>query len=311
MTHISEIDATDGWLDHGDAWHNARKFGIGGSDACAVMRGNAEELEALRLQKTNGGKAPPAAGGLRLGAKSEDLSRVLPVQMGSWTEPLNRLWLSYAINMPVKPGIAVPHPTIHFMRANIDGVVIDRSTDLGTPLPIVECKHVNDFTRMEAVLSKYYAQLQHNIVCATAPCCYLSVFFGSGRHEWKRVDPDFGYIETMLVAEQKFWDHVISETPFTSDASPIEFVPLEKMRQVDMAGSNVWATHAADWLRDRGPAKAFDETTRQLKELIDDDVRRAFGAGIEVVRDKRGVSVRALISEGFTLKRSPQIGDAA
>lgn len=87
--HIGQLDALP-LLDHDNDWHSQRLLGVGGSDAIAIAKGVREELEVLRLEK--------------LGRQArDDLSRVLPVQMGSWTEPLNRLWLSYALG--IKPSV--------------------------------------------------------------------------------------------------------------------------------------------------------------------------------------------------------------
>lgn len=278
MTHISEIDATN-MLAHGADWHASRALGIGGSDACAIMRGVPEELEALRLQKLGRGT-------------SDDLTRVLPVQMGSWTEPLNRLWLSYAIKLPVMPGIACRSLIHKFMRANIDGVIGPIPADL--LCDIVECKHVNDFVKLEGVHTRYFAQLQHNMAVSGAPSCYLSVFFGSGRHEYVKVERDEGYIASLIAREAEFWEHVSNDTPIVVAAPATAPTPLAKLREVDMKGSNSWAHYAHKWLKLREDAKQFADTVAELRDLLPLDARRAFGDGIEVVRDKRGVIVREL-----------------
>jgi predicted phage-related endonuclease len=56
-----------------------RKAGIGGSDACILLSGDQERI--LQLWKEKRGEA-----------EHEDLSDVLAVQMGQWTEPLNLYW---------------------------------------------------------------------------------------------------------------------------------------------------------------------------------------------------------------------------
>lgn len=56
-----------------------RRHGIGGSDANTIMGGDPEKV--LRLWKEKRGEIEP-----------EDLSSVLPVRMGSFTEPLNIQW---------------------------------------------------------------------------------------------------------------------------------------------------------------------------------------------------------------------------
>lgn len=56
-----------------------RRQGIGGSDANIIMGGDREKI--LRLWREKRGEIEP-----------EDLSDVLPVQMGVWTEPFNIMW---------------------------------------------------------------------------------------------------------------------------------------------------------------------------------------------------------------------------
>lgn len=273
MKHISEMDALP-LLDHGSDWHAARALGVGGSDATCIVRGVREELEVLRLEKL--GRQTP-----------DDLSRVLPVQMGSWTEPLNRLWLSYATNFAVTTGESLTHPAHTFMRASLDGYIHDDNA-------IIECKHVNDFSKMDDLLAKYYPQLQHNMCVADYPKCYLSVFFGSGRHDWRVIERDNAYIANLIQAEETFWNHVIMDIPIDS-AKTIEapiLVPVT--RDVDMSTNNTWAMKAADWLMLKEQAKDFEKAGKDLKALMEDDMRRGHGHGIEIIRDGRGCTIKEL-----------------
>jgi predicted phage-related endonuclease len=55
----------------------ARLEGIGGSDANIILSGDEEQV--LKLWRVKRGEVPP-----------EDLSDVLPVMLGCWTEAFNR-----------------------------------------------------------------------------------------------------------------------------------------------------------------------------------------------------------------------------
>src|SRR6185312_2491947 len=116
-----------------------------------------------------------------------------------------RLWLARAIAMEVSDGVACVHRVYDFMRANLDG----KTPDGGA----VECKHVNSFSKFDDVLTRYYPQLQHNIAVSDAPFIYLSVFLGSDKHVWQKVDRDDAYIEQLVAAEQSFWTHVVMDVP--------------------------------------------------------------------------------------------------
>ena len=67
------------------------------------------------------------------------------------------------------------------------------------------------------------------------------------------------------------------------------------MREVCLEGNNAWAAHAADWLIHRDAARKHQAATASLKDLVEPDVARAFGHGIEVKRSKAGaLTIREL-----------------
>lgn len=265
--HISEFNnpqVTD-LLAHDPDWHLARSKAIGGSDANIISRGDPAELERLRQMKCGE-------------AEGEDLDNVLPVQMGSWTEPLNRLWLSRALKLDIVPGESCSHKDRPYLRASLDGVASDGG--------IVECKHVNAFTKEEEVVPKYMPQLQHNLFVTARPHVYISAFIGTFKHVWFKVLPDREYMAKLLAAEDAFWGYVMAGAPIFEAKSVETPIPASEMREEDMQGSNAWAVHAADWLMLQDEAKKFDAAAKGLKELVKPDVKRAFGSGIEITRAK-------------------------
>src|SRR5574337_2154870 len=84
---------------------------IGGSDATIIMSGDSERI--LRLWRQKRGEIEP-----------EDLSDVLPVQMGSFTEPFNRHWFTKQTGLEVIDGgreaLSIDYP---FMACTLDGIV--------------------------------------------------------------------------------------------------------------------------------------------------------------------------------------------
>lgn len=269
--HISELNALE-YLSYSPEWHAARKQSVGGSDAGKIASGDAETLEALRLDKL--GRSKP-----------EDLSRVLPVQMGSWTEPLNRLFLSYAIEKDVKPGKAVHNSQYPWARASLDGV---------TDGAIVECKHVNEFSKIDAVLEKYYAQLQHNMACASADAAYLSVIIGTAKFHHVLVARDDDYVTDLMEREESFWDHVVMDIPI-HEAQPVAAEPkIPRERIVDMDRNNEWAVIAGKIIESKSAADIFKKSCDEIKKLVDSDVKRAHGHGVEVTVDGRGKTVKII-----------------
>ena len=82
---------------HPQSWHDARKLGIGGSDANIICSGDTDKIAALWQQKCELAQSP-------------DLSRILPVLMGNVTEDLNLAMLAEktGLNIPdtLAPAIA-------------------------------------------------------------------------------------------------------------------------------------------------------------------------------------------------------------
>ena len=180
-----------------DGWHENRRTALGGSDANIIMSGDDAKLLALWEQKT--GRREP-----------EDLSRVLPVQMGSWTEPLNRHWYTMTTGRDVvTPGIEFRHPQFEFMRCEADGV----TTTAADHSAIFEAKHINAFGKIDDAVANYMPQLHHNMACAGIRWAVLSIFQGTQKYEHFEIERDDTYMVSLLDAEETFWRAVESDTP--------------------------------------------------------------------------------------------------
>jgi hypothetical protein len=90
----------------------------------------------------------------------------------------------------------------------------------------------------------------------------------------------------LMEAERRFWECVqTGEPPVAVKAA----VPMpEKLREVDMTGSNAWSAFASDWIANQVAAKTFDTAAKELKALVEPDVGKAFGHGIQISRSKAG-----------------------
>lgn len=249
-----------------------RKNAIGGSDANKIMSGDSDKI--LRLWQEKRGEVEP-----------EDLSGVLPVQMGSFTEPLNAFWFEKQTGLTVvcrgEERLSFEYP---WMSATLDGMTFDG----GNVLTVWEAKHVSAFAKEAEIVARYMPQLHHNMIVTGADKAVLSVFYGTLKWVAHWVDFDPIYAESLLAAEEDFWDCVkAGRQPV---AGPVVAAPVapDKMRVVDMAGKNSWASFAADWLANKAGAAKFEKSVKELKELIEPDVREASGHGIVAVRNAAG-----------------------
>lgn len=246
-----------------------RRDGIGGSDANIIMSG--DEARILRLWEEKTGQA-----------ESEDLSRVLPVQMGTWTEPLNRHWYTLTTgNEVTRVGETVQHKDHLFMRCSLDGTVEAEAA-------IFEAKHVNQFSKIDAIAQKYMPQLHHNMSVCGLERAVLSVFVGTMAYEHLIVEADPFYTANLIEAEEYFWKCVMEMTPpgeIKIDATPATPALL---RSVDMTKSNEWGSAAADWIQNKKAAATFEAAAKNLKALVDFDVGEARGHGVKITRAKNG-----------------------
>jgi predicted phage-related endonuclease len=252
-------------MGHDQAWHDERRKGIGGSDATTIMTG-----DWLPLWEEKTGRRPP-----------DDLSGVLPVQLGSFTESFNRKWFTKQTGIEVTTDDCehLVHQEHACMRANLDGRV-----DGG----IFEAKHTNAWAKEDEVVSKYYWQMQHCMAVSKAPLCYLSVIFGNMKWAFFEVKADAEAQAHLIEREAVFWRHVENDTPPGAQEAVVIDIALDDMREVDMAGSNAWAAHAGAWDENEAAAKAFKSADKELKALVEPDVKLAFGNGVKATRAKNG-----------------------
>lgn len=247
----------------------ARKHGIGGSDANTILSG--DEARILHLWQEKRGEVPP-----------DDLSRVLAVQMGCWTEAFNRQWFTRETGLEVvNAGKSAACPKNPWRLCTLDGQVPEKGN------AVWEAKHTGAFSKPEEILARYAPQLQHNMAVCGVDLAVLSVIYGNAKWEVYEVAADWLYQEELLEAERRFWGAVQTGDCPVAVAAPPPPKPIAT-REVDMSGSNSWTSFAADWLANKGAAKTFDTAAKELKALVEDDVSRAFGAGLQIKRSKSG-----------------------
>ncbi len=260
----------------GVAEQSARSTGVGGSDANVILSGDREKILTLWKEKRNEAEAP-------------DLSVNLAVALGSWTEAFNRQWYEKITGQTVHSvGISISCSTYSWRRCTLDGWV----TVTGA---VWEAKHTNAFAKPDEVLERYMPQLQHNMAVSKAESAVLSVIFGNHKFEIFEVAADWLYQLDLLQAEEDFWNCVLSGREPVPASVPPAPRPVGT-REVCLQGNNAWASAAVDWLQNREAARIHSAACGLIKNLVKDDVTRAFGHGIEAKRSRSGaISIRKLV----------------
>jgi predicted phage-related endonuclease len=249
--------------------HDRRAF-IGGSDARIIMGDDHDKL--VRLWREKRGEIAP-----------EDFSRNLIVQLGIATEDLNRNWYQGCTGQAIADiQKRVRHPVHAWMAATLDGIVAQTGA-------VFEAKFMLPwaFTE-EGAATKHMAQLQHNMWVIAARSAVLSIITGGGKWVEITVYADPLYQHLLLTAEKKFWRCVqTGEPPALFGAEPPR-PRLAAVKVVDMTGSNLWAEHAATYLRTRVAHGDHEVAKAELKALVPEDAREATGHGLRAKRSKSG-----------------------
>jgi len=259
--------------------HAFRKKGLGGSDATRIMSG---EWHKLWLEKTGR-------------EESDDLSDVLPVQLGTWTEEFNRQWYQKQTGMLVltEDCDMLQHVDKPWMLANLDGMVYNIPADHKdlagqSPIALFEAKHTNQFKTLEDCVKQYYAQMHHYMYVADMDVCELSVIFGNSRWESHTVERDEPYMQNLLQMEEAFWAHVEDDEPPEDIEQQKAKIKLDDMKTVRYGNSRTFVAQAEVWKATRPIVKQFKDAEKGLKGMLPEDVRTAFGAGVYISRSKTG-----------------------
>ena len=247
-----------------------RRNVIGGSDARIIM-GN-DEAALIRLWQEKRGEVEP-----------EDLSSNLVVQLGTVTEDLNRRW--YEANtgrMVTSLQERARHPVLEWMTATLDGIVADTGA-------VFESKFMLPWSfSEERAVQKHMAQLQHNMWVVQTRAASLSIITGGGKWIEVTIHADSLYQHLLLVAEKKFRRCVVTgERPCLFGVQAPQ-PRVDAIRVVDMSASNSWGEFAATYCRTRESYLEHERAKAELKQLMPDDAKEAFGHGILAKRSKVG-----------------------
>ena len=276
----------------GGSIHTPCIFGSGGArwpagaNTSAVQtpeRSWAEDESALlRLWQEKRGEIQP-----------EDLSGNLLVQFGCATEELNRRWFERETGHSIGAVQRfVRHPKLEWMGATLDGIVPDDGA-------VFEAKFMLPWNFAEDVAAdKHMAQLQHNMLVTGARRAYLSILTGGAKWVYMEVEADPVYQTVLLQVERIFWRCVqTGEPPKVFGVEPPK-VKVAAVKVVDMTASNSWAEYASIFLQTRCAHIAHDNAKGELKALIPEDAREAFGHGVRAKRSKTGAISFDLMANG-------------
>jgi predicted phage-related endonuclease len=249
---------------------SGRRNFIGGSDARVIM--GADEAALIRLWQEKRGEAEP-----------EDLSGNLIVQLGTVTEDLNRRWYERNTGQAVKDiQRRIRHPVNRWMGVTLDGTVEGTGA-------VFEAKFMLPWSfSEEGAASKHMAQVQHAMWVVNSKMAALSIITGGGKWVEIAISADPLYQHLLLTAERKFWRCVeTGEPPRLFGVEPPR-PRIEAVQVVDMSASNSWAEFAGRFRNTRQAFLDHEKSKAELKGLMPEDAKEAFGHGVRAKRSKSG-----------------------
>ena len=180
-----------------------RPTGIGGTDAIRITEGTWKDLWLEKIGKV----------------ERKDLSSVLPVQLGIFTEEFNRRWYQEVTKeRVVNIGNIFTHPQYDYIYGSLDGVAKGK---------VFEAKHVNAFVKDQNIIDKYYAQVQHYMMVTGFSKAVLSVLRGNLGYNIFTIERDKPFQRKLEIACHLFWFHVMN------NIEPPEYIDFDLMEKIN------------------------------------------------------------------------------
>ena len=185
-------------------WLETRNMGIGGSDAAVIMGMNKYKSPyQLWLEKT--GQVEP-----------EDLSDNQYIYWGQKNEANIADWFSETTGKKSKRMGTVQSNEHPFMVANVDRMIVGENAGLE-----IKTAGVSQYRywKGDNIPDAYYCQCLHYMAVTGADKWYIAVLLGGNEAIWKEIPRNEDDIQTLIEAEENFWDMVMTKTPPPVDGS--------------------------------------------------------------------------------------------
>lgn len=197
-----------------EEWLEARRRGIGGSDAAAIM-GASPWATKLTVYADKLGMLP----------EKDD---TIATRFGRDVEEVVAKWFSEDTGKKVRRVNAIlQHPDYPWMLANIDRKVQGESAGL-------ECKTTSAFNRTDfeggSIPPYYYWQCVHYMAVTGFSRWYLAVIHGNSGFYHYEIPRNEEHIKLLIEREEQFWEnHVLAEVPPLPDGKECDDNAIDAM----------------------------------------------------------------------------------
>jgi hypothetical protein len=229
----------------------------------------------------------------RIMGDGEDLSKKFNVQLGHITERYNLLFQGQR----KKWSMEFPNQAFCLEKKPYIGALVDAIGEDKDGKFVIDAKHLRALNdsgdrfkgyTTEMARRQYYWQGVNNMLATNLNRFCLSCVFGNQISQPMFQDLNQEHAKEYMVRAEAFWWHITNfDRPgdqVVDDISEEEML----MREVDMTGSNAWANHVGDYTEYESHSRLFEAAKKALKEMVEKDVARAYGNGVEIKRSASG-----------------------
>lgn len=269
-------------------WLNARKRGIGGSDASVILGFNKWKSPfQLYLEKTGEFTEEIDNEFIYWGNVLEDIvAKEFEKRTGKKVRRRNQMFV---------------HPEHDFMIANIDRDVVGERA-------LLECKTTNTFNSNawdgDEIPAEYICQVQHYMAVLGYEKAYIAVLIGGNKFVWKEVERDDEFIELMIQHEKHFWEnHVLAGQTPAIDGSPSATELLNKLYPTDNGETVMLNSESERLIEAIESLKAEKKQLEEQLKTYENQLKMALEDASEGVSSRYKVTYKAITSNRIDSKR--------
>lgn len=273
-----------------EKWLQARRNGIGGSDAASIAG-------------LNKWKSPVGVYLDKLGQSPEEDTTSEAAYWGNMLEEIVAQEFSKRTGLKVRKRNAIlKHPKHPFMLANVDRLVVGEKTGL-------ECKTASEYLRDqwkdEEIPASYLLQCQHYMAVTGYKNWYIAVLIGGNKFIYKKVERDEELIEYLIDIESTFWnDHVLKEIPPEFDGSDASVDLLKALYPESVPESEISLSPDTNTFVD-----ALEQVNIEIKQLetqkkeYENKIKSVMGEHEKAVARDKLITWKTVTSNRFDSKR--------
>jgi putative phage-type endonuclease len=248
-----------------EAWLAARKVGLGGTEASAILGINPYK-SAMSVYLDKKGQLDPI-----------DLNEAM--FWGTKLEPVLAEVFSDRTGLKVQRRNAIlQHEEHDWMVGNIDREIIDKEHGRG----VLEIKTGSlwgmDQWQDGNVPDAYMAQVQHYLAVTGYGYGYIAALVGGQNFFMYRIERDEAFIQTIIKAEKEFWEYnILQEIMPPPDGSDIDKELLKRQFPHATPGTDIELPGIEYMVRERQSLKAQIKTLETRVKLLDQNIKSQIG----------------------------------